>query len=85
MRRVFWLLLLAACCPISGCATTRDWLSSLNEDSDRVLQHEDKWVEQAGLEARGDRPRDASHEPEWLRQLTTSDQARGIERNLGYD
>jgi hypothetical protein len=84
MRCALWLLTLAWCCTfLSGCAATRDWLSSLKE-SDSVLRHEDKWVEQAGLEARGDRPREMSTEPRAFRQLIMSEQARGIERNLGY-
>lgn len=86
MRRATWLLCLTACWMFPGCASTRNWLSSLNEHDDPFVKHEEKWVEQAGLEARGDRPREMSSEPRWFRQFTMSDEARGIERNLGvYD
>lgn len=87
MRRLVpWLATLIMCCTLSGCVATRDWLSSLNDKDDPFVQHEEKWVEQTGVEARGDRPREMSSEPRWFRQFTMSNEARGIERNLGiYD
>ena len=86
MRRALWLLSLTSCWMLMGCAATRNWMSSLNERDDSFVRNEDKWVEQTGLEARGDRPREMSTEPRWFRELTMSDDARGIERNLGvYD
>jgi hypothetical protein len=84
MRRPLWPLSFISCWMLMGCATTQGWLSSLNDNDDPFVQHEEKWVEQTGLEARGNRPRDMSPEPRWFRELTMSDEARGIERNLGY-
>ena len=86
MLRTLWLLGLATCGMLAGCAPTRNWLSSLNDNDDPFVQHEEKWVEQTGLEARGDRAREMSTEPRWFRRFTMSDEARGIERNLNvYD
>jgi hypothetical protein len=86
MRRVLILLAMASGWTHPGCTATRDWLNSLNENDDPAVRHEDEWVEQTGLEARGDRPREMSTEPRWFREFTMSERARSIERNVGiYD
>jgi hypothetical protein len=43
----------------------------------------DPWIEQAGTEARGDRPRESHGEPEWFHDALTSPKARSIEQNVG--
>lgn len=45
----------------------------------------DPWVQQAGAEARGDRPMQTEYDPLKLRQYLMSDKARDIERNMGIE
>lgn len=86
MRCTLWLLVWASLGTLAGCTATRDWLAELNGKDDPFVRQEEKWVEQAGLEARGDRPREMATEPRWFREFTMSEEARGIERNLNvYD
>jgi hypothetical protein len=46
-------------------------------------QGEETWVKDVGVEARGDQPIQHSSDP--IDKWWLSDQARSIERNLGYD
>lgn len=45
----------------------------------------DPWIRQAGVEARGHRERESVGEPDWFHNRLTSEKARDIERNMGYD
>ena len=45
----------------------------------------DPWIQAAGDEARGHRPKEQSDDPDWLRNLMMSPKARDIERNLGFE
>jgi hypothetical protein len=44
----------------------------------------DPWIEEAGVEARGDRARQKDPDP-WFKNYLMSEKARSIERNLGID
>jgi hypothetical protein len=45
----------------------------------------DPWVQEAGAQARGNRPRESLGEPDWFHNMLTSEKARDIERNTGFD
>jgi hypothetical protein len=45
----------------------------------------DPWIQQAGVEARGNRPREPIEEPSWYHNLWTTPKTRDIERNMGLD
>lgn len=45
----------------------------------------DPWVQQAGVEARGDRPKETANDPLGLRNIFMSEKARSIERNMGIE
>jgi hypothetical protein len=44
----------------------------------------DPWIDEAGVEARGDRPREKDPD-RWFKNYFQSEKARSIERNLGID
>lgn len=46
---------------------------------------EDPWIQRAGVEARGNRPRESVGEPAAMHNFLTSEKARDIERHMGYD
>jgi hypothetical protein len=45
----------------------------------------DPWIQQAGAEARGDRPVEKEYDPLGLKKYVMSDKARDIERNMGIE
>lgn len=51
-----------------------------DDDTD---EGDDAWIQQAGIEARGDRPLEKSTDP--IRDMIMSPKARSIERNLGFE
>lgn len=53
--------------------------------ADPTEQSSDPWIHQAGAEARGNRPKEKSVEPEWFTNLLRSPKAREIENNLGIE
>ncbi len=46
-------------------------------------RHSDPWMNQVGIEARGNRRPEKAQEPMWYRRYAMSQQTRDIERNLG--
>ena len=46
-------------------------------------RHSDPWMNQVGVEARGNRRPEQAPEPMWFRKYAMSQQTRDIERNLG--
>ncbi len=53
--------------------------------SDPTAQSGDPWVQSAGVEARGDRPKEIVNDPLHLRNIFMSEKARDIERNMGIE
>ena len=45
----------------------------------------DPWVQQAGAEARGNRPVEKEFDPLGLKKIFMSEKARDIERNMGIE
>ena len=75
---------LAGILTLSGCAMMnggKNWLTGKTAGDPEVDDVEDKWAF-VGKEARGGR---TSEKEDWLDRLMWSDQARQINRNLGYD
>lgn len=95
MRRppALTLLLAAGLLAHSGCVFVdgmrdggRKMVSAFKlQEDDAGARTNDPWVHQAGVEARGDRPREKAVDPAWLRKLTMSEEHRDIERQLGID
>ncbi len=56
---------------------------STGDYDDGTDEADAKWVRNAGVEARGDRP--LEHDTDPFRNLLMSPKARSIERNLGFD
>jgi hypothetical protein len=53
--------------------------------SDPAEMSGDPWIQRAGVEARGNRPRERSYDPLGLRNLFMSEKALDIERNMGIE
>ncbi|MGD9856848.1 MAG: hypothetical protein AB7U20_18015 [Planctomycetaceae bacterium] len=53
--------------------------------ADPSEESSDPWIQQAGSEARGNRPKEKSTEPEWFVNMLRSPKARDIENNLGFE
>ena len=86
MRYPIRCCLLAVCVLAAGCTSPRNWLSSINNNADPAVGPDEQWVRDAGMEARGDRPKEMATEHRWFREFTMSERAREIERNFGiYD
>ena len=72
----------------SGCNAMREssrQMVDVFKPSDYAEWSDDPWVRQAGVEARGNRPRESTGEPPWLYNTLTSQRARDIDRNMGID
>ena len=69
----------------SGCAGIESWREHLNSNDyvDGTKQFNDTWVSKAGLEGRGDRPRETDLDSWWTWFM--SPKARDIHRNTGVD
>ena len=77
---LFVLLGLGFC----GCNTplaTRG-LDNYDHGPDQPIE---SWTQKAGTEGRADKTMQKSSEPDWFRNLLTSQKARDIERNLGFE
>ncbi len=98
MQTSSWLrlLVLAALLPVAGCAAMHSVQMAASETVDAMRpsssnyanpedEASDPWVKKAGSEARGNRPKEKSEEPPWLRNLLMSPKARDIENNLGIE
>ena len=56
---------------------------STGDYANDIENSDEGWVQEAGIEARGDRPLEKSSDP--IRDLIMSPKARSIERNLGFE
>ncbi len=90
------LLVLAALLPVAGCAVMQSMQTTASATVDAMRpsastsvhpadEPSDPWIKKVGTEARGNRPKEKSEEPPWLRNLLMSPKARDIENNLGIE
>jgi hypothetical protein len=72
---------------LCGCTNPRHFWQAMKpgDYSDPTDETGDPWMQQVGVEARGDRPREPDEEPDWFHNSLTSPKARDIERNLGVN
>lgn len=73
------LLGLSVLLTAAGCA------GAFNDYADPTAERSEKWVDDAGREARAGMMRESGNDPLNLRELFMSQKARDIERNLGVD
>lgn len=91
LRTLLAVLLTATVLSHAGCnsmrESSRQMVSALKpgDYDDGTDDVSDPWIHQAGVEARGNRPRDSVDEPRWFHNMLTTPKARDIERNMGYD
>ena len=75
----FPLLIAAVLFLSAGCQT------GFRNYADPTSQESEKWISEAGSEARRGRPVDKEFDPLGLRDVLMSQKARDIERNLGFE
>ncbi|MCG6156751.1 hypothetical protein [Rubinisphaera margarita] len=95
MKSIVSSLLIVTLCLSTGCTQQlgmrnmfKESFASLKPDGkadydDGTDDAEEEWIEEAGVEARGDRPMEKDNDP--FRDLLMSPKARSIERNLGIE
>ena len=68
----------------TGCNTplASRGLDNYDHGPDKPIE---SWTQTAGSEGRADKTMQKSNEPDWFRNLLTSQKARDIERNLGFE
>lgn len=68
----------------TGCNTplAAQGLDNYDHGPDKPIE---SWTQTAGSEGRADKTMQKSNEPDWFRNLLTSQKARDIERNLGFE
>lgn len=90
-RTLIAVLLIGTFSGMAGCNSMRESSRQMidvfkpGDYADGTDHFSDPWVQQAGVEARGNRPRESVGEPAMIHNLLTSPKARDIERNVGLD
>ena len=84
MRRFFMGILLMSLLGGSGCSGFKSMAHALKpgDYANPTELESEQWIQQAGMEARGDRGRESSGDPAWYRQHVMSEKARDIERHF---
>jgi hypothetical protein len=80
-----WCVWSGALLGLYGCQNPGQFWHALKpgDYADPTANAGDPWIEQAAVEARGDRPREYHEEPAFFHNLVTSEKARSIEENMG--
>ena len=77
-----WSAVLLGLC---GCKNSGQFWQALKpgDYADPTADAGDPWIQQAAVEARGDRPREYHEEPAFFYNFVTSEKARAVEENMG--
>lgn len=97
MRRLVSLVVLSGVpAMLSGCVLVES-VQDMGRQTQRVFtfrpadyrdlteEETDDWTEDVGREGRGNQPMQKTEEPDWMRNLLSSEKARSIERNVGIE